>query len=101
MGDHPAGTGGHATPPTGKRVARHAAEQSLGQPYAGRRVARPAPTVPSAPVAAVAPVADRPVSLAAPGRRRRTDVAPDSPVASAPHGDVTPFAPRPVGGRRL
>ncbi len=101
MGDHPAGTGGHATPPTGKRVARHAAEQSLGQPYAGRRVARPAPSAPPAPAA---PVADRAVALTGPGRRRRTDVVSDPPAETAPLAplrDVTPFAPRHAEGRRL
>jgi murein DD-endopeptidase MepM/ murein hydrolase activator NlpD len=101
MGDHPTGTGGNATPPAGKRVARHAAEQSLGQPYSGRRVARPAPTAPAAPIA---PAADAAVILPAPGRRRRTDVVPSTSADApslAPLREVTPFAPRPVEGRRL
>jgi murein DD-endopeptidase MepM/ murein hydrolase activator NlpD len=42
MGDHRADPGGsHVTPPTGKRVARHASEKVPDEPYVGRRVARP------------------------------------------------------------
>ena len=44
MGDLRAGTGGSdVAQPTGKRVARHAAEQVADQPYVGRRVARARP----------------------------------------------------------
>lgn len=44
MGDHRAGSSGPlATRATGKRVARHAAEQPLAEPYVGRRVARSEP----------------------------------------------------------
>jgi murein DD-endopeptidase MepM/ murein hydrolase activator NlpD len=44
MGDLLAGNGDSKVPaPSGKRVARHAAEQALATPYSGRRVARPAP----------------------------------------------------------
>ena len=40
MGDLRAGTGGSTVAqPTGKRVARHSAEQVTAQPYVGRRVA--------------------------------------------------------------
>jgi murein DD-endopeptidase MepM/ murein hydrolase activator NlpD len=46
MGDLRAGNGGsRVAAPTGKRVARHAAEQPLATPYVGRRVARAEPEV--------------------------------------------------------
>jgi murein DD-endopeptidase MepM/ murein hydrolase activator NlpD len=66
MGDHRAGSSGTTatadaatTTPTsitpGKRVARHAVEQRISQPYAGRRVARVAPA-PAEPAAVPVPV---------------------------------------------
>jgi murein DD-endopeptidase MepM/ murein hydrolase activator NlpD len=84
MGDLRAGTGGSTAPqPTGKRIARHSAEQVTDQPYVGRRVAPQ------------------------PGRRRAepTSVPPLPPsfFAEAPavgrralRVDVVPFAPSPV-----
>jgi murein DD-endopeptidase MepM/ murein hydrolase activator NlpD len=40
MGDHRAGAGGkRVSAPTGKRVARHSAEQVRSEPYVGRRIA--------------------------------------------------------------
>jgi murein DD-endopeptidase MepM/ murein hydrolase activator NlpD len=97
MGDLRAGTGGtDATQPTGRRVARHSAEQVSDQPYVGRRVAaRPTSAAPSLVVQPV------------PGRRRAGTgsfpVAPPSPFAEAPapgrralRVDVVPFAMNPA-----
>jgi murein DD-endopeptidase MepM/ murein hydrolase activator NlpD len=96
MGDLRAGTGGSdVAQPTGKRVARHSAEQVAAQPYVGRRVAaRPVP---------VTPVQVAPVS----GRRRAEPsalpTAPPSPFSEAPapgrralRVDVVPFAMTPA-----
>src|SRR5215218_6789214 len=61
MGDLRAGTGGSdVAQPTGKRIARHSAEQVTDQPYVGRRVA------------------------AAPGRRRAEPASEPSPPSSIP-----------------
>jgi hypothetical protein len=74
MGDHRAGNGTRVAPPTGKRVARHAAEQTQPEPYVGRRIARAQPTPPvaapaPAPVVSPAPapvVTPAPVVISAP-----------------------------------
>jgi murein DD-endopeptidase MepM/ murein hydrolase activator NlpD len=70
---------------TGRRVARHAAERPLAQPYVGRRVARPVPVPPAPePVAAPEPV---PPYVG----RRIAKVVPAPPVPA-----VTKAAPTPV-----
>ena len=96
MGDLRAGTGGSdAAQPTGRRIARHSAEQVAEQPYVGRRVA-------ARPVAA-APAEVAPVS----GRRRAQPPVlppvPPSPFSEAPapgrralRVDVVPFAMSPA-----
>ena len=86
MADDRAGTRGPSGSSTaGRRVARHAAEQSLAQPYVGRRVARPVVVPPPAP---------EPVTTAAPvepyvGRR----VARVVPEPVAPVEDAVPAVP--------
>ena len=104
MGDLRAGTGGSdVAQPTGKRIARHAAERVSDQPYAGRRVAaRAVPATVPAPVpAVVAPAAAtaHEVDLPRPGRRRAAPSTPPSPFSEAPslgrraaRVDVVPFA---------
>ena len=97
MGDLRAGTGGpDAAQPTGKRIARHSAEQVADQSYVGRRVAaRPVPAAPA------------PVAPPVPGRRRSVPsalpTAPPSPFSEAPalgrralRVDVVPFAMSPA-----
>ena len=105
MGDLRAGTGGStAAQPTGKRVARHSAEQVTDQPYVGRRVAAK-PAQPAAVVVAE-PRPDVP-SLPSPGRRRAEPPSvpplPPSFFAEAPvvgrralRADVVPFALTPA-----
>ncbi len=102
MGDLRAGTGGSTvSQPTGKRVARHSAEQVTDQPYVGRRVApqpgrrRAEPTaVPSVPPSffAEAPAVGR--------RALRADVVPFalSPAAVAPPEPARRSRPRPGHG---
>jgi murein DD-endopeptidase MepM/ murein hydrolase activator NlpD len=95
MADDRAGTRGPSGSSTvGRRVARHAAEQSPSQPYVGRRVARPVlvpppapePVVPAAPVSPAAPYAGRRVARVVP--------EPVAPVeAAAPVVPVTVVAP--------
>ena len=94
MGDLRAGTGGSTVAqPTGKRVARHSAEQVTDQPYVGRRVA-PQPGRRRAEPGRRA--ADCPPSFfseaPAVGRRAlRVDVVPFalSPTAVAPQPEAT------------
>ena len=105
MGDLRAGTGGStAAQPTGKRVARHSAEQVTDQPYVGRRVA--AKPAQSAAVVVAEPRPDVP-SLPSPGRRRAEPPSvpplPPSFFAEAPvvgrralRADVVPFALTPA-----
>jgi murein DD-endopeptidase MepM/ murein hydrolase activator NlpD len=72
MGDHRAGTTGstattlsapdhQVAPGSGKRIARHSAEQQPTQPYVGRRIAQAAP-VPAAPALESLPYAGRRVA---------------------------------------
>ena len=94
MGDLLAGNGDSKVPaPSGKRVARHAAEQALPTPYTGRRVAAPAPEPtpePAPPVVAAEP--------AAPYVGRRIAPAPVLPLveATAPEPPIPVAAPIPV-----
>ena len=72
MGDLRAGTGGSTVAqPTGKRVARHSAEQVTDQPYVGRRVAAAGQSAP--PESRPCPDADAPEPSALP-------TAPPSPL---------------------
>ena len=103
MGDLRAGTDGSTVAqPTGKRVARHSAEQVTDQPYVGRRVApqpgrrRAEPTaVPSLPPSffAEAPAVGR--------RALRVEVVPFalSPAVVAPERAGRAGAPEPAGDR--
>jgi murein DD-endopeptidase MepM/ murein hydrolase activator NlpD len=83
-----------ATASTGKRVARHAAEQVLPQPYTGRRVARPVPVPPPAPE----PEAVREPSTPYVGRRiARVVPEPTVPPSAAPEAIVVEsFVAEPV-----
>ena len=91
MGDLRAGTGGsRVAQPTGKRVARHSAEQVSEQPYVGRRVAAPKSVQPTPDVA---PVPET-VALPKPGRRRA------EPAAAPPSLPPSFFAEAPAAGRR-
>jgi murein DD-endopeptidase MepM/ murein hydrolase activator NlpD len=93
MGDLRAGTGGsRVAQPTGKRVARHSAEQVSEQPYVGRRVAAARPVQPAPDVVpAHVPAA---VALPKPGRRRA------EPAATPPSLPPSFFAEAPLAGRR-
>jgi hypothetical protein len=68
--------------PTGKRVARHAAEQRTSQPYAGRRIAQVAPAPAPAPAPASAPAP-----------------APEIAPWPGPSGESLPYSGRRVAGR--
>jgi murein DD-endopeptidase MepM/ murein hydrolase activator NlpD len=77
MGDHRAGAGGkRVAAPTGKRVARHSAEQVRSEPYVGRRIAEK-PVRPSRAGQTQTP--QRP-----PGRRAATRRSPFPRLPSAP-----------------
>src|SRR6478672_5054896 len=93
MGDPRAATGGStAAQPTGKRVARHSAEQVTDQPYVGRRVA-PQPGRRRAEPGTAPPLPPSFFSEApAVGRRAlRVDVVPFalSPTPEAPQVEAT------------
>ena len=103
MGDLRAGTGGsRAAQPTGKRVARHSAEQVSDQPYVGRRVAARSPSSPlrTRPRARVRSRCPSPP--ASPRADRRAAVPPsffaEAPAAGrrAMRVDVIPFAMSPA-----
>ena len=86
MGDVRADARGpRASASTGKRVARHAAEQALPQPYVGRRVARPVLVRP-----VEVPPAPEPVAVSEPAKpyvgRRVARVVPEPcpPVVTEP-----------------
>jgi murein DD-endopeptidase MepM/ murein hydrolase activator NlpD len=80
MGDLRAGTGGSdVAQPTGKRIARHSAEQVTDQPYVGRRVAAAPGRRRAEPVSEQAPPTFVP-GVPAPGRRALRTVE-ELPVA--------------------
>ena len=85
MGDLRAGTGGSdAAQPTGKRIARHSAEQVADQPYVGRRVAaRPVPAAPAEVAAGVWTPACKTSAL---------PTSPPSPFTEAPAPGAGPSA---------
>jgi murein DD-endopeptidase MepM/ murein hydrolase activator NlpD len=92
MSDDRAGSRGLSASATGKRVARHAAEQSLSQPYVGRRVARPVLVPPPAPEAPAAEVEVEPAPAPSYVGRRVARVVPE-PVAVEPEVPVVPVTP--------
>src|SRR4249919_2267156 len=95
MGDLRAGTGGStAAQPTGKRVARHSAEQVTDQPYVGRRVA-PQPGRRRAEPGTAPPLPPSFFSEApAVGRRAlRVDVVPVAPSPTPEAPQVAATAP--------
>ena len=106
MGDLLAGNGDSKVPSSpGKRVARHAAEQPLPSPYAGRRMAPP--VVPLEPEPQPEPVAP-PTPVPYAGRRIKPVQQAPEPVQQAPEPEpvrlvveptLTPSTP--ASGRRV
>jgi murein DD-endopeptidase MepM/ murein hydrolase activator NlpD len=93
MADDRAGTRGLSGSGSGKRVARHAAEQSLSQPYVGRRVARPVLVPPPAPEPPTAEAETTPASPYVGRRIARVVPEPAAVEPEVPVVAVTPVAP--------